>query len=136
PIDPSPRSHLLRAQQSDFRQGSWRGEGGRPTNSFASSEGPGPEPKPIRGLKDSHAPSEGSVMTSRDNFEFAHAHRREVAWMSQNTNTLPVHPAILEPTRKSAAEQESTPNRGRDVTGGSAAGSRPAPRRGAPAASL
>ena len=45
-------------------------------------------------------------MTSRDNFEFAHAHRREVAWMSQNTNTLPVHPAILEAIRQSADEQE------------------------------
>src|SRR5881296_1710003 len=45
-------------------------------------------------------------MTSRDNFEFAHAHRRGVAWMSQNTNTLPVHPAILEAIRQSADEQE------------------------------
>jgi len=45
-------------------------------------------------------------MTSRDNFEFAHAHRREVAWMSQNTNTLPVHPAILYAIRQSADEQE------------------------------
>src|SRR5438093_9239244 len=45
-------------------------------------------------------------MTSKDNFEFAHAHRNEVAWMSQNTNTLPVHPAILDAIRASADEQE------------------------------
>src|SRR3989442_5478028 len=45
-------------------------------------------------------------MTSKDNFEFAHAHRKEVAWMSQNTNTLPVHPAILDAIRASADEQE------------------------------
>src|SRR5438046_9684130 len=45
-------------------------------------------------------------MTSRNNFEFAHAHRREVAWMSQDANTLPVHPAILDAIRQSADEQE------------------------------
>src|SRR3989454_1168440 len=45
-------------------------------------------------------------MTSKDNFEFAHEHRREVAWMSQNTNTLPVHPSILEAIRASADERE------------------------------
>jgi len=45
-------------------------------------------------------------MTSKDNFEFAHEHRREVAWMSQNTNTLPVHPSILEAIRTSADERE------------------------------
>src|SRR3989475_4990161 len=45
-------------------------------------------------------------MTSKDNFEFAHAHRKEVAWMSQNTNPLPVHPAILDAIRASADEQE------------------------------
>src|SRR5713226_5775948 len=45
-------------------------------------------------------------MTSKDNFEFAHEHRREVAWMSQNTNTLPVHPSILEAIRSSADERE------------------------------
>jgi len=45
-------------------------------------------------------------MTSKDNFEFAHAHRKDVAWMSQNTNTLPVHPAILDAIRASADEQE------------------------------
>src|SRR5207247_11258528 len=39
-------------------------------------------------------------------FEFAHEHRREVAWMSQNTNTLPVHPAILEAIRRSIEERE------------------------------
>jgi aspartate aminotransferase len=45
-------------------------------------------------------------MTSKDNFEFAHQHRREVAWMSQNTNTLPVHPAILEAIQQSIDERE------------------------------
>src|SRR2546427_734430 len=45
-------------------------------------------------------------MTSKDNFEFAHEHRREVAWMSQNTNPLPVHPSILEAIRTSADDRE------------------------------
>ena len=45
-------------------------------------------------------------MTSKDNFEFAHEHRRDVAWMSQNTNTLPVHPSILEAIRQSVEERE------------------------------
>ena len=45
-------------------------------------------------------------LTSKDNFEFAHEHRREVAWMSQNTNTLPVHPAILAAIRQSVDERE------------------------------
>ena len=45
-------------------------------------------------------------MTSKDNFEFAHEHRREIAWMSQNTNTLPVHPAILEAIREGVDERE------------------------------
>lgn len=48
----------------------------------------------------------GRPMTSKDNFEFAHEHRREVAWMSQNTNTLPVHPSILEAIRTSADDRE------------------------------
>jgi aspartate/methionine/tyrosine aminotransferase len=45
-------------------------------------------------------------MASKDNFEFAHEHRREVAWMSQNTNTLPVHAAILEAIREGVDERE------------------------------
>src|SRR5256714_627216 len=45
-------------------------------------------------------------VTSKDNFEFAHEHRREVAWMSQNTNTLPVHPEILAAIRQSVEERE------------------------------
>ncbi len=45
-------------------------------------------------------------MASIDNFEYAHQHRSEVAWMSQNTNTLPMHPAILEAIRKSFEERE------------------------------
>src|SRR2546425_13015456 len=45
-------------------------------------------------------------MPPKANFEFAHEHRHEVAWMSQNTNTLPVHPSILEGIRTSADERE------------------------------
>src|SRR5437667_6175913 len=45
-------------------------------------------------------------MTSKDNFEFAHEDRHEVAWMSQNTNTLPVHPAILHAIRESEDQHE------------------------------
>jgi len=45
-------------------------------------------------------------LTSKDNFDFAHEHRREVAWMSQNTNTLPVHPSILDTIRQSVDERE------------------------------
>jgi aspartate/methionine/tyrosine aminotransferase len=35
-------------------------------------------------------------MTEKDLFAFAHAHRDEVVWMSQNTNTIPLSPAIRE----------------------------------------
>jgi aspartate/methionine/tyrosine aminotransferase len=45
-------------------------------------------------------------MASLDNFEFAHQHRNEVAWMSQNTNTLPMHPKILEAIRTSFEARE------------------------------
>ncbi len=45
-------------------------------------------------------------MASIDNFEFAHLHRNEVAWMSQNTNTLPMHPAILDAIRTSFEARE------------------------------
>src|SRR5437899_11602717 len=45
-------------------------------------------------------------MTSKDNFESASEHRREVPWMSQDTNTLPVHPSILEAIRTSADQRE------------------------------
>ncbi len=45
-------------------------------------------------------------MASIDNFEFAHQHRNEVAWMSQNTNTLPMHPAILGAIRTSFEHRE------------------------------
>src|SRR5437667_7454622 len=64
-------------------------------------------PQAICPVKSSHTrnPRDDS-MTSKDNFEFAHEHRREVAWMSQNTNTLPVHPSILEAIRTSADERE------------------------------
>src|SRR3989442_6633143 len=48
----------------------------------------------------------GRDMPWKDNFEFAHAHRKGVAWMSQNASTLPVHPAILDAIRASADEQE------------------------------
>ena len=45
-------------------------------------------------------------MASIDNFEYAHQHRAEVAWMSQNTNTLPMHPAVLDAIRRSVEEHE------------------------------
>src|SRR5205823_14625442 len=64
-------------------------------------------PQAICPVKSSHTRNPRSPsMTSKDNFEFAHEHRREVAWMSQNTNTLPVHPSILEAIRTSADERE------------------------------
>ena len=45
-------------------------------------------------------------MASIDNFEFAHQHRSEVAWMSQNTNTLPMHAKILDAIRTSFEQRE------------------------------
>src|SRR5256884_8653105 len=45
-------------------------------------------------------------MTSKDNFEFAHEHRRQVAGTSQNTNTPPVPPSILQAIRTSADDRE------------------------------
>src|SRR5256884_9413052 len=47
-------------------------------------------------------------MRTKDIWESAHQHRREVAWMSQNTNTLPVHPEILAAIRQSVEEREFT----------------------------
>ncbi len=41
-----------------------------------------------------------------DLFEVAHAHRDEVVWMSQNTNTIPLHPAIEEAVRESLRSGE------------------------------
>ncbi|MEE8232204.1 MAG: pyridoxal phosphate-dependent aminotransferase [Thermoplasmata archaeon] len=41
-----------------------------------------------------------------DLFAFAHAHREEVVWMSQNTNTIPIHPAIEEAVRDSLQSGE------------------------------
>ena len=45
-------------------------------------------------------------MASIDNFEFAHNHRKQVVWMSQNTNTIPLSPKIVEAIKKSATERE------------------------------
>jgi len=45
-------------------------------------------------------------MASIDNFEFAHKHRKQVVWMSQNTNTIPLTPKINEAIIKSANERE------------------------------
>ena len=45
-------------------------------------------------------------MASIDNFEFAHEHRKDVAWMSQNTNTLPMHPAVMDAIRTSVEDRE------------------------------
>src|SRR5256712_6882294 len=47
-----------------------------------------------------------SSMMSKDSFEFADEHGRRVAWMWQNTNTLPVHPSSLDAIRTSADERE------------------------------
>src|SRR2546430_7784662 len=64
-------------------------------------------PQAICPVKSSHIRNPRSPsMPSKDNFEFAHKHRREVAWMSQNTNTLPVHPDILAAIRQSVEERE------------------------------
>jgi len=41
-----------------------------------------------------------------DNFEFAHRHRREIAWMSQNTNTIPITPKIKEAMIQAIEEGE------------------------------
>src|SRR2546422_8869912 len=45
-------------------------------------------------------------MTSKHKCKSTPRHRHEVAWMSQNTNPLPVHPSILEGIRTSADERE------------------------------
>lgn len=41
-----------------------------------------------------------------DLFRFAHEHRREVVWMSQNTNTIPLHPSIDEAIHKAVENGE------------------------------
>ena len=45
-------------------------------------------------------------MASIDNFEFAHEHRREVVWMSQNTNTIPMPRHIQDAILRSVEEAE------------------------------
>ena len=45
-------------------------------------------------------------MASIDNFEFAHEHRRDVVWMSQNTNTIPMPRRIKEAILRSVEEAE------------------------------
>src|SRR2546422_11039325 len=45
-------------------------------------------------------------MASIDNFEFAHEHRRDVVWMSQNTNTIPMPRRIKEAILRSVDEAE------------------------------
>jgi aspartate aminotransferase len=45
-------------------------------------------------------------MASIDNFEFAHQHRREIVWMSQNTNTIPLPPKIKDAILRSVEEAE------------------------------
>ena len=45
-------------------------------------------------------------MTSIDNFEFAHRHRREVVWMSQNTNTIPMPRDIKDAILRSVDDAE------------------------------
>jgi aspartate/methionine/tyrosine aminotransferase len=41
-----------------------------------------------------------------DNFAFAHQHRREIAWMSQNTNTIPLPPVIRDAMVRAIDEGE------------------------------
>jgi aspartate/methionine/tyrosine aminotransferase len=41
-----------------------------------------------------------------DLFRFAHQHRKEVVWMSQNTNTIPLDPRIEEAVRAAVEEGE------------------------------
>src|SRR5438309_9616115 len=45
-------------------------------------------------------------MASIDNFEFAHEHRRDVVWMSQNTNTIPMPREIKDAILRSVEESE------------------------------
>src|SRR2546422_7634049 len=45
-------------------------------------------------------------MTSIDNFEFAHEHRDDIVWMSQNTNTIPMPRSIKNAILKSVEEAE------------------------------
>ncbi|UCF08566.1 MAG: pyridoxal phosphate-dependent aminotransferase [Thermoplasmata archaeon] len=42
----------------------------------------------------------------RSNFEYAHKHRDEIVWMSQNTNTIPTSPEIEEAIIESAKSRE------------------------------
>src|SRR2546423_12540105 len=64
-------------------------------------------PQAICPVKSSHIRNPRSPpMASKDNFKSAPERRREAAWMSQNTNTLPVHPEILAAIRQSVEERE------------------------------
>lgn len=45
-------------------------------------------------------------MVSVDNFEFAHRHRDEVVWMSQNTNTIPLAPEITAAIQRAVEARE------------------------------
>ena len=45
-------------------------------------------------------------MGSIDNFEFAHEHRRDVVWMSQNTNTIPMPRPIKDAILRSVEDAE------------------------------
>src|SRR3972149_4414488 len=105
PRAPRPRVRPPRARRPSSRPASWT----------VHRE---PRPSVLRGLATNRTTASdkvrhgfgggrgGRIMTSKDNFEFAHEHRRDVAWMSQNTNTLPVHPSILEAIRQSVEERE------------------------------
>src|SRR2546428_6558005 len=99
-----PRIHPPRARRLSSRPASWAVHRERRPNSLRTRD----ESAHRNRYEASRLRrgGRGRDMTSKDNFEFAHAYRKEVAWMSQNTNTLPVHPAILDAIRASADEQE------------------------------
>ncbi len=48
------------------------------------------------------------TMAGKDLFKYAHEHREEIVWMSQNTNHLPTHPAIHEAMEGALKRREYT----------------------------
>src|SRR2546422_7052453 len=104
PTAGGPRIHPPRARRLSSRPASWAVHRERRPNSLRTRD----ESAHRNRYEASRVRrgGRGRDMTSKDNFEYAHAHRKEVAWMSQNTNTLPVHPAILDAIRASADEGE------------------------------
>lgn len=50
--------------------------------------------------------SKSATPAKQDYFDFAHLHRKEVVWMSQNTNTIPLIPAIRQAVLSALEEGE------------------------------